>query len=690
MKAKSRLRLGKFMMVLMMVASLIIPFNMAQAATSGMAWPTSNTTVFTTGTGGVWYPRMLQVSSSNMLVSFDTNADGGFTKVKLAKSTDGGLTWGTPITAASDANGDVGNGQMLLLTNGDIWLAYRVVIHSGSTYTTYLKVRKSSDGGSTWSDLANGQIATESETSFTGVWEPFLGYVGSTISVMYADDSSAVVGSSGKQKLLMKTWNGSGWSSATVVSDGVANNSRDGMPVFTKMADGRYIVVFEATDVSGHPFAIKYKISNDGINWSGTRQTMYIPTNAGKKAGAPYVVKLGDGRLMASFQTDDSSTNTGDSYSSMRTMISSDNGATWGYLYNVFPVSDTKFSNWNSLMAVDTTRVMAVTSANFPSTGIYLRTGNAGTPSNVNLADNWGFETANVNGWAPSGADYPNRIHIHGLNDGIARAPGGGNYFIGLAGTSSPGTAYIGQTITGLDRGTYTMRAYMRSSGGQTSNYMEVKDYGGSTMTTNFPVTGTWTQVTISGISVTNAQATIGFYAANTSDSQWADIDNVEFIKTASTTPLNVNLTNNWGYETANVNGWTTYGSDYPDRIHIHGINDGIARAPGGGNYFIGLAGISSPGTAYVGQTITGLQNGTYTMRAYLRSSGGQTSNYMEVKNYGGATQQANFPVTSSWTQLTISGISVTNGQAAVGFFASNSSSSQWADIDNVEFFRTN
>jgi hypothetical protein len=109
----------------------------------------------------------------------------------------------------------------------------------------------------------------------------------------------------------------------------------------------------------------------------------------------------------------------------MRTMISTDNGSTWGNLYNVFPVSDTKFSNWNALMAVNTTRVMAITSANFPSTGVYLRIGNAGTPSNVNLVNNWGFETANVNGWAPSGSDYPNRIHIHGLNDSIARAPGG-------------------------------------------------------------------------------------------------------------------------------------------------------------------------------------------------------------------------------------------------------------------------
>ena len=474
-----------------------------------------------------------------------------------------------------------------------------------------------------------------------------------------------------------------------MVSDGVSAGSRDGMPVWTRTGDGRYILVYEATDSSGHPFIIRYKISNDGYNWSGARQTLYVPTTAGKKAGAPFVVRLGDGRLMASFQTDEDSPNTGDSYSSMRTMISSDNGSSWTYTFNPFPVSDTTHANWNSLMSVDTTQVVAATSTNFPTSGIVLRFGDAGTPSNINLADNWSFETANANGWTTYGDDYPNRIHIHGLNDGIARAPGGGNYFVGLAGTSGPGTAYIGQTITGLDNGMYTMKAYMRSSGGQNSAFMEAKDFGGSTLTAPFPVTTTWTQVTINNVMVTNGQATIGFYSSMSSGSQWADIDKVEFIKTASSTPLNTNLTNNWGFETANVNGWTTFGDDYPNRIHIHGLNDGIARAPGGGNYFVGLAGTSGPGTAYIGQTITGLQNGTYTMKAYLRSSGGQNTALMEVKNYGGSTLTHNFPITNTWTQVSISGINVTNGKATIGFYSSMSSGSQWADIDNVEWIRT-
>ncbi|WP_091222925.1 exo-alpha-sialidase [Paenibacillus sp. BC26] len=524
-------RIARNSFCLLLAVAIFLPYNVATAASTGMAWPNATVTAFAPASGGAWYPRLVKLSATDWLVSFDTNVDGGFTKVKVAKSTNAGQSWGAPVVVASDAAGDVGNAQMLRLTSGEIWLAYRVVVQSGSTTNTYLKVRKSTDNGATWSDLSGGQIASATATSFKGLWEPHLGYIGSTIAVMYADDSPAVAGTGGKQNLYMRTWNGSAWNSATMVSDGVAAGSRDGMPVFAQMSDGRYITVFEASDVAGYPFVIKYKISNDGLNWSGARQTLYIPTKTGKKAGAPFVVKLGDGRLMTSFQTDEDSANTGDNYSSMRTLISSNNGSTWQYKHNVFPVSDTTSSNWNALMAVDSNTVVAATSANFPSTGIFLRFGNATTPTNKNLANNWGFETANVNGWTTFNDDYPQRIIIHGLNDGIARAPGGGNYFVGLSGISGPATAYIGQTITGLDNGTYTMRAYARRSSGQNSAVMEVKDYGGTMLQTSLPVTGTWTQVTISNIQVTNGQATIGFYVSNNNANQWADIDNVEFFK---------------------------------------------------------------------------------------------------------------------------------------------------------------
>ena len=108
----------------------------------------------------------------------------------------------------------------------------------------------------------------------------------------------------------MKTWNGGGWGNRITVSDGVAAGSRDGMPVITRMNDGRYITVFEASDVASHPFVIKYKISPDGFNWSVPRQTMYVPSGNGK-SGRSVRRKARRRSSYGRIQTDESGANTG-------------------------------------------------------------------------------------------------------------------------------------------------------------------------------------------------------------------------------------------------------------------------------------------------------------------------------------------------------------------------------------------
>lgn len=540
--------------LVVVIISLVSSSIQLSASSNGYNWVSGDSVkAFTPSSGGVWYPRLLKLNNGDWLLSFDTNEGGGYAKVKVMRSTDGGRTWGSKVTVAQDSAGDCANGQMLQLKNGDIWLAYRVVINSGGNYYSYLRVKVSTNNGATWSDLPNGQIAAEVCNSYRGVWEPHLGYIGNTIAVMYANDGPSVTSRFDQQNIYMKTWTGNGWSSPILVCDGVAANSREGMPVWCQMSNGSYIVVFESTDKPGYPFVIKYKISPDGYNWSGPRYELYTPSQTGRKAGAPFVVRRGDNKLMVSFQTDEDTKNAGDSYSVFKAVLGNSDATGWSYPFTVWPVDDNSNSNWNALMAVDNNQVVAATSTNYPSMGVWLRWSTTVTPYLKNLVNNWSFETANKSGWTTYGDDYPNRIIVHGINDGLARCPGGGNYFIGLASPSGgTGTAYIGQTISGLDNGIYTMRAYLRSSGGQPQCYMEVKDYGGAMRTVNFPVTTQWTPVEIGNINVTNNQATIGFYTRVSSTSQWADIDNVEFFR---------NLTDD--FNDGNDNGWTKYGGTW-------------------------------------------------------------------------------------------------------------------------------
>ncbi|AHJ99517.1 glycosyl hydrolase 53 family protein [Hymenobacter swuensis] len=87
-------------------------------------------------------------------------------------------------------------------------------------------------------------------------------------------------------------------------------------------------------------------------------------------------------------------------------------------------------------------------------------------------------------------------------------------------------------------------------------------------------------------------------------------------------------------------------------------------------------------------QVKTGLPNGSYTLRAWVQSSGGQTACQLYAKNFGGAEKNVNLPVTSTWAQVQITGIQVTNGQCEIGLW-SDANANNWCNFDNVELFST-
>jgi hypothetical protein len=95
--------------------------------------------------------------------------------------------------------------------------------------------------------------------------------------------------------------------------------------------------------------------------------------------------------------------------------------------------------------------------------------------------------------------------------------------------------------------------------------------------------------------------------------------------------------------------------------------------------------------TAYeatIAQTLTGLPNGTYTLAAWVESSGGQASADLFASGYGGAEMDA--PLTkamSSWTAISIPGIQVTNGTCQIGA-RTTANANQFVDLDDVTFIK--
>jgi len=140
------------------------------------------------------------------------------------------------------------------------------------------------------------------------------------------------------------------------------------------------------------------------------------------------------------------------------------------------------------------------------------------------------------------------------------------------------------------------------------------------------------------------------------------------------------NLLTNPGFEAGasqSPSGWTESGTGAASKSDAGSAHSGTYK---------GTFWRNSSYTVGIHQTKASLTNGTYTLRAWVKSGGGQNTARMEAKNCGGTQQNYNLPTTSNWTQITISNINVTNSQCTVGFY-SVASANQWINFDDVEFF---
>ncbi|MBC6698055.1 glycosyl hydrolase 53 family protein [Hymenobacter sp. BT190] len=85
-------------------------------------------------------------------------------------------------------------------------------------------------------------------------------------------------------------------------------------------------------------------------------------------------------------------------------------------------------------------------------------------------------------------------------------------------------------------------------------------------------------------------------------------------------------------------------------------------------------------------QVLTAVPNGTYTLRAWVQSSGGQSVCQLYANSFGGTERNIAVPVSpTDWVQVQVAGIMVTNGQCEIGL-RSNASTNDFCALDDVEF----
>ncbi|MCO6008072.1 RICIN domain-containing protein [Actinoallomurus purpureus] len=263
---------------------------------------------------GALYPKTAQLHHNGakngaLLTTFEQPAT---TPVfPIYRSTDNGATWGQISSIADTVNGwGNRNGAFLYELPQQIGnLPAGTILCVGLSAppdksAERMEVYKSNDAGQTWSWVS--EIAQAGGYTTTPIWEPFVMVENNKLIVYYSDERDKA---HNNQKIVHQTSaDGVHW--GPVVNDVAPTDSnlRPGMPVVSKLADGKYFMSYEVVNLGSGP-PNNFKISNDPESWNATDLGTQLDTG-----GSPYNIVLPDGKLVY------------DSYGSSDVLINTNNG----------------------------------------------------------------------------------------------------------------------------------------------------------------------------------------------------------------------------------------------------------------------------------------------------------------------------------------------------------------------------
>ncbi|MBF9254615.1 exo-alpha-sialidase [Pontibacter sp. 172403-2] len=293
---------------------LSIVAHLAVAQTSSIVWGqkvlVNNEPYFEAGAQegrnhgkyGSEYGRMLKLDNGSWLAAYTVSRNNGYLndpngglELEVSVSNDTGRHW-QKLSVLSDEGRDLDNAQLIQLPDKSILLACRSVRWQESYR---LPVYRSTDGGRTWAKLStidsNEGKPGELGKPDKGAYEPHFYFLDDgRLSVMYANEKHVTDSVSYSQIISQKTspdygktWGKEVW----VAYEPGHGTSRPGMPVWTKMKNGKYIAVYEIC--GPEKCNIYYKTSADGITWP-VGLGIIIPD----QLGGPYILSVDDGRLV--------------------------------------------------------------------------------------------------------------------------------------------------------------------------------------------------------------------------------------------------------------------------------------------------------------------------------------------------------------------------------------------------------
>lgn len=244
----------------------------------------------TVASGG--WGRMIHLGKSDWL-AVSTRFGKPNSNLQLFLSKDAARTW-QPLGEVTEAGRLLDNGELIRLRDGVLLLTGRSLITDESYQ---LPVYRSSDGGRSWTRLStiDANEGTPGSLRGRGLWEPHFYRLGDgRVAVAYANEKHAGEQPAYSQvcSVRISADGGMSWGQEIILAREPGGGAlRPGMPVMARMADGRFMAVYEVVGVGDAD--VFFKISADGVKWPpglGTR----IP---GHHAG-PWVTSLRDGSLL--------------------------------------------------------------------------------------------------------------------------------------------------------------------------------------------------------------------------------------------------------------------------------------------------------------------------------------------------------------------------------------------------------
>jgi hypothetical protein len=217
----------------------------------GFTWGTESTV--RDNTKDIRDPEIVTLSGGDMLLTFTerTNTSGSTDFVPyVSRSTDAGATWGTAVAITSGFSGwSFISAKILELANGDLLAP----LYGNDGSGDYCRVSKSTNGGSSWSNLATVVAAGASSRAWN---EPNLTRDGSTIyCAIRSDTSTAGI------YLATSSDSGATWSAPTRQFDG------SGRPAIFHTQNDDLALVYRHTDPSTGRTGVRFSFDN-ATSWS--------------------------------------------------------------------------------------------------------------------------------------------------------------------------------------------------------------------------------------------------------------------------------------------------------------------------------------------------------------------------------------------------------------------------------------